>query len=80
MFLVCKAAHQPIQCTIEKEITNYTRTNSSLLLLGDFNARTNCYPDYTIIDTDSKIINIEGDVLDFVNDIYKIESYSVAYP
>ena len=62
---------------IEKEITNYTRTNSPQLLLGDFNARTNWYPDYTIIDIDSEIINIEGDMLDLFNDIHKLESYSV---
>ena len=58
-------------------MTNYTRTNKPLLLLGDLNARINCYPDYTIIDTDSEILNIESDMLDFFNDIYKLESYSV---
>ena len=30
------------------------------------------YPDYTIIDIDLEIINIEGYILDFLNDIYKI--------
>ena len=30
------------------------------------------YLDYTIIDIDLEIINIEGDILDFLNDINKI--------
>ena len=53
---------------IENEIFQNAESGKPLLLLGDFNARTRCSPDYTIVDDDNCLDDV--DLNNFMNDIF----------
>ena len=60
---------------IDNEIFQNVESGKPLLLLGDFNARTSCAPDYTSVDDNFYIDDEE--LYNFLNDISNLDNLGI---